>query len=136
MKIGNSPRSEIEQLIAESFHRVDSGKASTGVELVTDNFTLVLPNMTIEREQYVAIMAKRERATYTTRHCFSNLRFGAETDTLVEVEFPVTVHRLNEDEADTAISVADFADRWVSSEGTWRLQSRSVTPVFPMGLGG
>jgi SnoaL-like domain len=135
MTIPKSWRDDVEQLIAESFFRVDSGEALRGLELVTDDFTLVLPNMTIDREQYAAVMARREEATYATRHCFSNLRSLDASEEAVEVAFVVTAHRLEADAEDTTVSVADFSDCWVPSGGTWRLKSRSIKLVFPIGLG-
>jgi 3-phenylpropionate/cinnamic acid dioxygenase small subunit len=128
-------RSEVEQLISESFFRVDSGKAQQGLELVSDDFTLELPNMTIDRAQYAGVMAKREEATYSTRHCFSNLRLTEKTEAGVRVAFVVTAHRLEEDAADTTVTVADFTDHWVLKAETWRLQSRSIRLVFPIGIG-
>jgi SnoaL-like domain len=129
-------RAVIEQLIAKTFHRVDSGRATSGVELVTKDFTLVVPNTTVDHAQYVAIMAKREAAFYTTRHSFSNTRVLEESDTKVSIAFVVTAHRLNHDETDTSITIADFADDWTLEGDVWRLHSRSITPVFPLGLGG
>jgi SnoaL-like domain len=135
MKMNQAGRDEVQQLIAESFFRVDSGRADTGIELVTTDFTLILPNITIDHEQYAGLMTKRVEATYTTRHCVSNVRVTLETEEAIEVAFVVTVHRLEEDAVDTTVTVADFADRWVLHDDEHRLQSRSIKPVFPMGLG-
>jgi 3-phenylpropionate/cinnamic acid dioxygenase small subunit len=128
-------RNEVEQLISENFFRVDSGHAQQGLELVSDDFTLELPNMTIDRAQYAGVMAKREEATYSTRHCFSNLRLMEKTDAGVRVAFVVTAHRLEEDAVDTTVTVADFSDHWVLKDDAWSLQSRSIRLVFPIGIG-
>jgi SnoaL-like domain len=125
-------RNDIEQLIADGFHRVDSGQAGTSPELVTDDFTLVLPSMTLDHGQYVDVMAKRQEATYTTRHCASNLRLLDGTNTSVTVAFVVTAHRLEADATVPVANVADFVDEWVSAGTGWQLRTRTITPAFPV----
>jgi SnoaL-like domain len=122
--------STIEELVVRGFVAVDSGKAGTG-PATTDDFALVLPNMTIEGVGYQAFLVKRATATHTTRHCVSNFRVMDCDDTSATVGFIVTAHRREVGDERATATVADFVDQWVVVDGTWLHRSRSITPAFP-----
>jgi hypothetical protein len=126
----NSARRDVEDLIVEGFHAVDTGHATRS--LATDDFEMILPNMTITGEQYRQFLARREQADYTTRHCVSNVRVLSSGDDQITLAFVVAGHRLNADAAEPIVNVADFVDRWITVDGSWRHRSRSITPAFPV----
>jgi hypothetical protein len=125
-------RREVEDLVIAGFHAVDHGELDHAPRYTTDDFEMVLPNMTITGEQYAAFIAQRAQADYTTRHAVSNLRVVDTSSDAITVGYLVTGHRLNAGASAPIVNVADFVDVWQQIDGAWRHRSRSITPAFPI----
>lgn len=126
-------RDDIAQLIAENFHAVDSGDAERTVDTVSEDFTMSLGPMVMDRAQYVDAMQRRAQAGHQTRHCFTNLRLVESTDESVTVGFVATVHRLEPTDDQPTVSVSDWTEQWVRTGDSWRLRSRTVAPFVAAG---
>jgi SnoaL-like domain len=129
MGIAAQSAQEVEQLIYTGFHLVDTGKIGTWSPN-TDDFEMVLPNVTLTGEQYAQFVARRAQATYTTRHLVSNVRHLDGDDDSHTVAYVVTAHRLEEGASGPTVMVADFVDTWVRVDDEWRHQRREITPAF------
>jgi 3-phenylpropionate/cinnamic acid dioxygenase small subunit len=127
---GVNDRMEVEQRIAEQFAAVDGGQATQSLALCSDDFSLMVAGRTMDRSQYEEFMAKREAASYQTRHCFTNVRLTEGTENEMHVAFTVTSHRLEEGADSPSVNVGDFVDSWSRSENGWLLRNRSIAPAF------
>jgi hypothetical protein len=122
-------RAELEAVVLSGFFGVDHG--ITGMQgPTTDDFEMVLPNMTLSGAMYQGFLAKRAEATYKTRHVVSNMRFVESGSAEVLVTYIVTAHRLNEGADAPAVTVADFVDVFVRSDAGWLHKRRNITPAF------
>jgi hypothetical protein len=127
-------RDAVEALIVEGFHAVDHGQIAVAERRTTDDFEMILPNMTVTGEQYDQFVAKRAEAHYITRHCVTNVRTVGHGHDEITMSFVVTAHRLNAGADQPIVNVADMVDRWVLVADGWRHRSRSITPAFPVKL--
>jgi hypothetical protein len=130
MLIEPSERTELEQLLSESFSWVDHGEADRVPKLCAEGFTLHAPGIDVGLEQFEQMMGVRVTAPYETRHQWSNLRVLDVDGDAVDVAFVVCVHRRDEGADVTTRAVADFADRWARTPDGWRLAYRAITPVL------
>jgi hypothetical protein len=125
-----STRTELSQLLSESFWWVDHGEADRVPKLCGEGFALHAPGVDLDREQYEQMMTLRVAATYTTRHQWSNLRILAVDGEAVDIGFIVCVHRRDAETDITTRGLADVADRWIRTPDGWRQLSRTMTPVL------
>ena len=130
MSIEPSERTEIEQLLSETFAWADHGEADRVPKVCGEGFVLHAPGIDLDLEQFEQMMAVRVAARYETRHQWSNLRVVDADADAVDVAFVVCVHRRDEGADVTTRAIVDFADRWARTADGWRLASRTVTPVL------
>lgn len=131
-------RSEIETLLADWAHAIDSGHAETAACHYSDTAEQHLPgSSSVGIDQIRAGLAMRQRAQHRiTRHLFSNLRLvapdGSGARAQVEAHSVLTLFRTESDERSTLpFMVADVVDRFERGEdGRLRIAHRQVVPVF------
>jgi ketosteroid isomerase-like protein len=133
MPTTHSWRDDIVQLIAENFHFVDSGAADRTIDLVSDDFTMTIGSMVLDRAHYIDAMQRRAQADYQTRHCFTNLRLVEAAEDAVTVGFVATVHRLEPTDDQPTVAVSDWTEEWVRCDDSWRVRSRVVVPFVASG---
>jgi hypothetical protein len=130
MPIEPSVRSELAQLLSESFAWIDHGEADRVPKLCAEGFALHAPGIDLNLEQFEQTMTGRVTAPYETRHQWTNLRVLDVDGDAVDIAFVVCVHRRDEGADVTTRTVGDFADRWARTPDGWRLASRTITPVL------
>lgn len=132
MSIGPTERTELEQLLSETYAWIDRGEADRVPKLCAEGFALHAPGVDLDLAQFEQAMTARVAASYQTRHQWSNLRV-LDVDVagdVVDVAYVLCVHRRDEGAEVTTRRVADTADRWTRTPDGWRLASRTMTPVL------
>ena len=79
----------------------------------------------------VAMLARSKQINVTTRHVVSNIILTARDEASVEASFLLTLFRSEDSRLDTyPASIADVDDLFVRHEEHWRIQRRTIAPVF------
>ncbi|HVR53914.1 MAG TPA: nuclear transport factor 2 family protein [Pseudorhodoferax sp.] len=130
-----SLRAEVETLLADWAHAIDSGQAESAAVLFTETAEQHLPQASaIGRAQIAEGLARRQRmAGRTTRHLFSNLRVEQDAGTgLLQAQAVLTLFRSDDADRRPCIAmVADLADRYArGADGRLRIAYRQLLPVF------
>lgn len=131
MSLPDSWRSDVEQLIFELFHLVDSGRADETPQFVTDDFTFLLGPHELDRAGYEAAMKNRAAAAHTSRHSVSNIRVVDTGDQTVTLSYITAAHRREPGDEAPHIMVGDCEDEWVHLDDGWKLRRRSMSLAFP-----
>jgi hypothetical protein len=132
MSIEWSVRSELEQLLSESFAWVDHGEADRVTKLRAEGSALHAAGIDLDLAQFAQTMILRSAATHATRHQWTNLRIldvDADGDA-VDVALVVCIRRREHGADVTTRMVGAGADRWGRTPDGWHLVSRTVTPFF------
>lgn len=126
-------RAEVETLLADWAHAIDSGQAERAIVHFADAAEQHLPGATaIGREAIAAGLARRARMTERlTRHLFSNLRVVQQQEG-VTAQAVLTLWRTDTaDRSPRVALVADLTDRYVrGADGRLRIVHRQLVPVF------
>jgi hypothetical protein len=117
-------RSDLEQLINEMFHLTDTGQADKCVAYVAQDFTMRVAGREIGYERYAELMDERTRATYSTRHCATNLRLVGATGDGLTISYVVTAQRI--EGGKSSVMVGDFTDTWTNAGDRWVLSEREL----------
>lgn len=131
---GANLRAEVETLLADWAHAIDTGRAETALALYTDDAEQHLPGASaVGREAIAAGLARRQAmAGRLTRHLFSNLRVVQDAAGTVHAQVALTLLRTDTtDRTPRIVLVADLADRYRrGADGHLRIAHRLVQPVF------
>jgi ketosteroid isomerase-like protein len=126
-------RAEVESLLADWAHAVDSGQAESAIVHYAEAAEQHLPHgSAIGREAVAAGLARRQAMTERrTRHVFTNLRVVQEGQDVV-AHTVLTLYRSDTaDRSPCAEMVADLTDRYQrGADGRLRIVHRRVVPVF------
>jgi hypothetical protein len=136
-QISADDRQAIVDLIHRYFWLVDHGLADQTAECFTATAKLTFgpgaPNPgTIEGAAIGAAMVHRSKqSNITTRHVVSNVALAAIDDSRVQAHSLLTLFRSVDASRDTyPASVADIDDVVVRDADTWRIQDRTISPIF------
>ncbi len=130
-----------QECIVEVIHRyfwlVDHGRADEVAQLFTPTGRLTFGERapkpgTIEGASIGAAMLARSKQTnVTTRHVVSNIILTALDAASVEASFLLTLFPSEDARLDTyPASVADIDDLFVRDRDYWRIQRRTIAPIF------
>ncbi len=136
MALPSTWRGDVEQMIAEMYFLVDSGRADETPRYVTDDFVFALGPNELDRAGYEAAMEQRAAATHLSRHCATNLRITEQTDTSVTVSYITAAHRREEGDTEHHTMVGDTEDTWVFANSEWKLRRRAMSLAFPPAAAG
>ena len=119
------------------FQLVDDGRAAETGRLFTADATLTFgpgapkPGTIAGPDIAAAMVARQAQRHVTTRHVLSNLAVAAIGKDEVQVRSLLTLFRSETEGRDSyPASVADVEDRLVRTGDGWRIQARTITPVF------
>ena len=131
MTVSLDLRTQLEQVVVESFTAVDHGHAVDSLSQLTADFAITSAGQRVGRPQYDQLMAARDKAGYTSRHVPANFRVARDDQEAFQVDFVVVSHRTEHATAAYSVSVADFCDIWVRDDaGGLLLRLRQVTTVI------
>ena len=129
-------RAEVETLLADWAHAIDSGQAASAIVLFDEAAEQHLPHAaSIGRAQIAAGLARRQgMACRLTRHVFSNLRVTQDAAGTLTAHAVLTLFRTDTADRTPCIAlVADLTDRYVRGEdGRLRIAYRQLQPVFQL----
>ena len=130
-------RLAITDLIHRFYRLVDQGRASETAMLFTETARLTFgPGApkpgTVEGPGIAALMAARTGQLHvTTRHVLSNIALSRRPDGTVEGYSLLTLFRSETDSCDSQpASVADIDEVFVRGPDGWRIQERTISPIF------
>lgn len=129
-------RSEIETLLADWAHAIDSGHAESAVIYYSDAAEQHLPGASsVGIAQIGAALARRAQLSQrVTRHLFSNVRLVRADAGVAQIEVHSILTLFRSDSADRPphpFMVADVVDRFErGQDGRLRITHRQVVPVF------
>lgn len=127
-------RAQVEALLATWAHCIDSGHATSAIDLFTADAQQTLPSGTSAgRDAIHAGLARREAlAGRTTRHLVSNLLLHTlDGGQRLQGRWVLTLFRSDQAERPATIQVvADVEDEYAQVDGCWRVARRTLTPVF------
>lgn len=128
-------RCEIEALLAEWCHCIDSGRAVEAIDLFTDDASQTLAGSTSTGREAIrqGLMRRQALSERMSRHLVSNLRLLAAPDRedRLGATWVLTLYRSDEPQRPAVPRlVADVQDDYARVDGCWRIARRIVTPVF------
>ncbi len=132
-----SDRTAIEELLYRSFWLIDHGQARTCADLFTTDGKLTFgagapkPG-TIEGGDIAAAMTARQAQTgVTSRHILSNVIIVQVDQDKATMLSLLTLFRTDTDDLRSEVkSVADIEDVVVRHGPEWKIEHRTITPVF------
>jgi len=135
--LGPEDREAITDLMYSFYRLVDQGRADETAALFTDTARLTFgPGApkpgTTEGPAIAALMAARAKQTHvTTRHVLTNIVLWCRLDGTVEGHSLLTLYRSETEGRDSyPASVADIAEVFVRGTDGWRIQERTISPIF------
>jgi hypothetical protein len=135
--ISTDDRQAVVDLVHRYFWLIDHGLAHRTAECFTETAKLTFGSLapkpgTIHGAAIGAAMVARSKQTeVTTRHVVSNIALAAIDSSTVQVYSLLTLFRSADASRDTyPVSVADIEDIVVRDAGTWRIQDRTISPIF------
>jgi hypothetical protein len=133
-------RLAITDLMHRFYRLVDQGRAGETAVMFTETARLTVgPGApkpgTTEGPAIAALMAARGRQVdVTTRHVLSNIVLSRRPDGMVAGYSLLTLFRSETDSRDSQpASVADVDEVFVRDIGGWRIQERTISPIFSRG---
>lgn len=139
-QLASEDRQAITDLIHRFYRLVDQGRADETAELFTQTARLTFgPGApkpgTTEGAGIAALMAARATQLHvTTRHVLSNIALSSREDGSVEGYSLLTLYRSETDGRDSyPASVADVEELFVRGADGWRIQARTISPIFNRG---
>lgn len=130
-------RQAITDVMHQFYWLVDQGRAAETAALFTATARLTFgPGApkpgTIEGDAIPPAMAARQAQTnVTTRHVLSNIRLTPRADGAVEAYSLLTLFRSDDESRNSfPASVADIEEVFVRQADGWRVQERTILPIF------
>jgi 3-phenylpropionate/cinnamic acid dioxygenase small subunit len=130
-------RQAITDLILRFYRLVDQGRADETVALFTETARLTFgpgapkPGTTEGAAIGALMVARASQVNVTTRHVLSNIALSLREDGAVEGYSLLTLYRSETDGRDSyPASVADIDELFVRGADGWRIQARTISPIF------
>lgn len=130
-------RQAITDVILRFYWLVDHGRAAETAALFTATGKITFgpgspkPGVVEGAAIPPAMKARAEQTHVTTRHVLSNVALTARPDGTVESYSLLTLFRSDTQTLDSLpASVADINETFVRDKGVWRIQERTITPIF------
>jgi hypothetical protein len=138
--VTNDNRQAIIDIIHRYFWLVDHGRADETAAYFSQTARLTFgPGApkpgTIEGKSIAAAMiARAKQIEVTTRHVISNITLTTLGDDKVQAYSLLTLFRSEDARRDTyPASIADVDDIFVRMGNSWRIQDRTISPIFNRG---
>jgi hypothetical protein len=114
----------IELSLQEMLDLVDNGRAGESIRFLADEFTMAVNSRVFRRGEYAELMHQRTNSESEVTHRASGIRICMESDDTARVEYVVEARRKGA--GDFVVLIGDFNDRWVRSDGEWKLHTRGL----------
>ncbi|WP_347269972.1 nuclear transport factor 2 family protein [Rhizorhabdus histidinilytica] len=137
MDVNGETEREIGNLIHRFYWLVDHGRAAETAEMFSENALLTYGAGAptpgdLEGEAVRLAMRRRQEMTgLVTRHVVSNLMLTQRGEDRVDSALLLTVFRSEEPSRNPVPhTVADVEESFVRHAGRWRIERRTISPVF------
>jgi SnoaL-like domain len=123
---------ELTRLVTELAWRIDHRLSDTAADLFVADGEMILGSAAMHgRGEIEAWGRQRADSDYTTRHVCTNMRFEASGDAAAGTTVVTVYRHTGEGEGDTrALTVGEFADKFVRTPDGWRFRSRRIERLF------
>src|ERR1700693_5744248 len=135
--VNDLDRSEIIDVIHRYFWLADHGHADQIADLFTKSGRLIFgegapkPGTLAAPEIAAAMLARSKQAHVTTRHIVSNITLRLRDAVTIDAYSLLTLYRSDDASCDSyPKSIADVEDVFVRESDGWRIEQRTISPVF------
>ncbi|QTH20115.1 nuclear transport factor 2 family protein [Rhizorhabdus wittichii] len=137
MDVGTETEREIGNLIHRFYWLVDHGRAAETAEMFSEDALLTYgagaptPGDLRGEAVRLAMRRRQEMTGLVTRHVVSNLMLTRRGEDRVDSALLLTVFRSEEPSRNPVPhTVADVEESFVRDAGRWRIERRTISPVF------